>query len=39
MKFSKQEYWGEFPFPTPGDLADLGIEPVSLNNFTTWKAP
>ena len=34
MKFSKQEYWGEFPFPTPGDLPDLEIEPVSLASPT-----
>ena len=27
MEFSRQEYWNEFPFPTPGDLLDLGIEP------------
>ena len=29
MKFSGQEYWNEFPFPTPGDLPDTGIEPAS----------
>ena len=29
MKFSRQEYWSVLPFPTPGDLLDLGIEPVS----------
>ena len=28
--FSKQEYWNGLPFPTPGDLPDPGIEPVSL---------
>ena len=21
------EYWSGFPFPSPGDLSDLGIEP------------
>ncbi|ELR62335.1 hypothetical protein M91_01857, partial [Bos mutus] len=30
MEFSRQEYWSELPFPTPGDLPDPGIEPVSL---------
>ena len=27
--FSKQEYWSGLPFPSPGDLPDPGIEPVS----------
>ena len=27
MKFSRQEYWSELPFPSPGDLPDPGIEP------------
>ena len=27
--FSRQEYWSEFPFPSPGDLPDPGIEPRS----------
>ena len=30
MGFSKQEYWSELPFPSPGDLPDPGIEPTSL---------
>ena len=30
MGFSKQEYYSELPFPTPGDLPDPGIEPTSL---------
>ena len=29
MEFSRQEYWSESPFPSPGDLPDLGIEPMS----------
>jgi len=29
MKFSMQEYWNGFPFPSPGDLLDPGIEPRS----------
>ena len=27
--FSRQGYWSELPFPSPGDLPDLGIELVS----------
>ena len=48
MGFPRQEYWREMPFPTPGDLPNPGIEPVSLASpalaggfFTTgatWKA-
>ena len=30
MGFSRQDYWSELPFPSPGDLPDPGIEPVSL---------
>ena len=30
MGFSRQEYWSGVPFPSPGDLPDPGIEPVSL---------
>ena len=46
--FSRQEYWRGLPFPSPGDLLDPGIEPVSLMSpelagrfFTTsatWEA-
>ena len=28
--FSRQEYWGGFLFPPPGDLPDPEIEPTSL---------
>ena len=28
--FSRQEYWGGLPFPSPGDLPNPGIEPMSL---------
>ena len=28
MVFFRQEYWNGFPFPTPGDLPDPGIEPT-----------
>ena len=27
--FSRQEYWGGLPFPSPGDLPNPGIEPGS----------
>ena len=29
MELSRQEYWSGLPFPSPGDLPNLGIEPVS----------
>ena len=29
MEFSRQEYWSGLPFPSPGDLLNLRIEPVS----------
>ena len=29
MGFSRQEYWSELPFLSPGDLPDPGIEPGS----------
>ena len=48
MGFSRQEYWGGLPFPSPGDLPNPGIEPKSLKSpplsgrfFTTsatWEA-
>ena len=28
MEFSRKEYWSGLPFPTPGDLPNLGIEPA-----------
>ena len=38
MEFSRQEYWSGFPFPTPGDLPDPGIEPMFLASpSTTWE--
>ena len=27
--FSSQEYWNGLPYPSPGDLPDPGIEPMS----------
>ena len=29
MGFCRQEYWSGLPFPSPGDLPNLGIEPGS----------
>ena len=29
MGFPRQEYWSGFPFASPGDLPDPGIEAVS----------
>ena len=34
MDFSRLEYWSGQPFPSPGDLPNLGIEPRSL----AWQA-
>ena len=28
--FSSQEYWSGLPYPPPGDLPNLGMEPKSL---------
>ena len=30
MGFSRQEYWSGFPYPHPGNLSSLEIEPVFL---------
>ena len=29
MEFSRQEYWGGLPFPSPEDLSNAGIKPGS----------
>ena len=34
LGFSRQEYWSGLPFPSPGDLPDSGIKPVS----PAWEA-
>ena len=45
MGFSRQGYWSGLPFPSPGDLPNPGIEPVSLvspalaGGFLTTSAP
>ena len=49
MGLSRQEYWSGLPFPSPGDLPNPGIKPLSLlspalagrffTTSTTWEAP
>ena len=29
IRFPRQEYWSQLPFPSPGDLPDRGIKPTS----------
>ena len=29
ITFSRQEYWSQLPFPTPGNLSKAGIKPAS----------
>ena len=36
MGFLRQEYWSGLPFPSPSDLPDPGIEPVS---HVLWQSP
>ena len=43
--FPRQEYWSGFPFPSPGDLPNPEIEPVSsaspilADGFFTTETP
>ena len=42
MGFPRQEYWSVLPFPSPGDLSDPGMEPVSpvlAGGFFTIEPP
>ena len=42
MKIFRQEHWSGLPFPTPGDLLHLGIEPASpafAGGFFTTEPP
>ena len=42
MGFSRQEYWNGLPFPSPGDLPNPEIEPMSpalADRFFTVKPP
>ena len=47
VAFFWQEYWSRLPFPSPGDLSDPGVKPVSpvspvlqrfLYHRATWEA-
>ena len=33
MGFPRQEYWSMLPFPSPGDLPDPGIGPLSPHSY------
>jgi len=35
MEFSRQGYWSELSFPPPGDLADPGVKPASLESLAS----
>ena len=42
MGFPRQEYWSGLPFPPPGDLLNLGMEPMSpalAGEFFTTEPP
>ena len=49
VEFSRQEYWSGLSFPSPGDLPNPGIEPLSLlslalaggffTNCASWEGP
>ena len=42
MKFSRQEYWSRLPFPSPGDLPNPWIKPMSpalAGRFFTTEPP
>ena len=49
LGFPRQEYWSKLPFPSPGDLSNLGIKAVSpvspalaggfFTTKATWKVP
>ena len=45
MAFPSQEYWSGLPFPSPGDLSNLGIEPTSPASqedsfpLSHWESP
>ena len=44
MGFPRQEFWSELPFPSPGNLPDPRIRPISyigrevLYHYATWEA-
>ena len=36
MGFSRQEYWTGYPFTSPGDLPNPGIEPASPGSLSLF---
>ena len=38
MGFPRQEYWSELPFPSPGDLPNIGVEPKVDSCHCTTRA-
>ena len=39
MRFSRQGYWSELPFPSPGDLPNPGIKSCLPGRFSTTESP
>ena len=42
MGFLRQEYWSGLPFPSPGDLPEPGIKPLSpalVSGIFTTESP
>ena len=42
MEFPRKEYWSGWPFPSPWDLPDAGMEPLSpelAGEFFTTETP
>ena len=33
MELSRPEFWSEWPFPSPGDLPDPGIDPLVVQRL------
>ena len=36
MGFPRQEYWSGLPFPSPGNLLNLGTKPTHISCMGTW---
>ena len=42
MEYSRQEFWSGLPFPSPGNIPDPGIKPLSpvlAGGFFTTESP
>ena len=37
IEFSRNEYWSGLPFPSPGDLPNPRIEPISPASLLHWR--